>query len=130
MDISGQLSTAQVGFDHQRHNSTAHIRDPWLATSALQKAIRRGDTETALQAVAVLTPRQSERLWRRLVVIALEDVGIADLDVVRTTLWVSGRAAWRRDHGGEDKVASYVVTQLCRAAKCRDACDVLVIADL
>jgi hypothetical protein len=60
----------------------------------------------------------------------MEDIGIADFNLVKIVLWVSGRKAWRRDNGGEDKVASYIVTQLCKAIKCRDACDVLVIADL
>jgi hypothetical protein len=65
-----------------------------------------------------------------MVVIALEDIGIADLNLVKTVLMVSGRKAWRRDSGGEEKVACYFVDQLCKATKCRDACDVLVIADL
>jgi hypothetical protein len=60
----------------------------------------------------------------------MEDVGIADLELARAVLWASGRKAWHRDQGGELKVASYLVTQLCQAVKCRDACDALVIADL
>lgn len=106
------------------------LPDPWLATSALQKAIRRGDRRTARTAVSILVEKVPDRLWRRLVVIALEDVGIADLPLVAAILWVSGRAAWRRQQGGEERVAAALVDALCRARKCRDACDILVVADL
>lgn len=104
--------------------------DPWLAASALQKAIRRGDRRTARTAVSILVETAPDRMWRRLVVIAMEDVGIADLPLVAAVLWVSGRAAWRRQHGGEERMAAALVDALCRAPKCRGACDVLVVADL
>lgn len=106
------------------------LPDLWLAASALQKAIRRGDRRTARTAVSILVETAPDRLWRRLVVIALEDIGIADLALVAAVLWVSGRAAWRRQHGGEEAVAAALVDALCRAPKCRDACDTLVVADL
>jgi hypothetical protein len=129
MDISEQLSAALNHSDEPTASPTEYLRDTWLATSALQKAIRRGDLGTALQASSFLAEVQPDRLWRRLVVIALEDIGIADLNLVTMVLWASGKRAWRRDHGGEEKVASYVVSQLCAASKCRDGSDVLVIAD-
>ncbi len=106
------------------------LPDPWLAASALQKAIRRGDRRTARTAVQILVERAPDRLWRRLVVIALEDIGIADLSLVAAVLSVSGRAAWRRQQGGEGRVAAALVDAMCRATKCRDGCDILVVADL
>lgn len=108
----------------------ALLPDSWLATSTLQKAIRRGETETALLATAYLIEKQPARFWRRLVVIALEDVGIADLRLVEEVLLASGRPSWRAEHGGEEHWAADLVTRLCGAAKNRDACDALVIADL
>lgn len=108
----------------------ALLPDNWLATSTLQKAIRRGETETALLATAYLIEKQPTRFWRRLVVIALEDVGIADLRLVEEVLLASGRPSWRAEHGGEEHWAADLVTRLCGAEKNRDACDALVIADL
>lgn len=56
--------------------------DPWAASSLLQKAIRRGEAVLAQQAVASLRKYRGEGVWRRLASIALEDVGIADPDLV------------------------------------------------
>ncbi|WP_040299731.1 hypothetical protein [Agrobacterium albertimagni] len=77
------------------------LPDNWLATSTLQKAIRRGEIETALLAAAYLIEKQPARFWRRLVVITLEDVGIADLRLVGEVLLAFGRLSWRAEHGGE-----------------------------
>src|SRR6266516_3737456 len=56
---------------------------PWIAMSALQKAIRRGQEHLALRAAATLLHVSPERLWRRCGCIAFEDVGVADLDLSR-----------------------------------------------
>ena len=111
---------------NDRHTSL----DTWVAVSALQKATRRGDTETALRATQMLLDYAPDRFWSRLVVIAMEDIGIAELDLVGQVLWVSGKQAWRREHGGDWRTASNLVKRLCGSVKCRDACDLLVIADL
>ena len=59
--------------------------DRWLAASALQKAIRRGDALTAGRAVRTLYRYDPRSAWRRLLVIAYEDIGIGALDAVVTT---------------------------------------------
>src|SRR4051812_44974727 len=46
---------------------------PYLAMSLLQKAIRRGRSQLALNAGATLLQQSPERLWRRLSCIAFED---------------------------------------------------------
>lgn len=56
--------------------------DPWSASSLLQKAIRRGETLLAQQALSALYRYRGQAVWRRLAIIALEDVGIADPDLV------------------------------------------------
>lgn len=104
------------------------VQDPWLASSALQKSIRWGATEDALLAAHTLLEIRPDRLWRRLAVIALEDVGLGDLDLVAQMVWVSGKKAWRRDHGGDWRIATHLVQRLAAAPKSRDACDVLIIA--
>src|ERR1035438_4100970 len=55
---------------------------PWIAMSALQKAIRRGQDGLAQRAAATLLSTSPERLWRRCGCIAFEDIGVADLDTV------------------------------------------------
>lgn len=56
--------------------------DPWAASSLLQKAIRRGEEFLAQQALSALYRYRGQAVWRRLAIIALEDVGIADPDLV------------------------------------------------
>jgi replication-associated recombination protein RarA len=46
---------------------------PWLAMSALQKAIRRRREDVALSAAATLLRDAPDRLWRRIGCIAYED---------------------------------------------------------
>lgn len=59
--------------------------DRWVAASMLQKAIRRGDVEFAKKAVVTLWAHRGPRVWARLVVIAIEDVGLGNLPaIVRT----------------------------------------------
>lgn len=130
MDTENYIIDITSRWDERGVEKRRVLPDPWLAASALQKAIRRGDRRTARTAVQILIERAPDRLWRRLVVIALEDIGIADLSLVAAVLWVSGRAAWRRQQGGEGRVAAALVDAMCRATKCRDGCDILVVADL
>ncbi len=56
--------------------------DPWAASSLLQKAIRRGDGELAKYAAQTLYRQRGKSIWRRLVTIAFEDVGIGDPELV------------------------------------------------
>lgn len=114
----------------ERPDASRHLPDPWLATSALQKAIRRGHQTIALEAISFLLGGHADRFWRRLVVIALEDIGIGDLDLVQHVLLASTRKGWRAEHGGDWAVASRLVSRLCAAPKSRDACELLVAADL
>jgi replication-associated recombination protein RarA len=55
---------------------------PWLAMSAMQKAVRRGREDLALRAAATLLRDAPDKLWRRVGCIAFEDVGLAALDTV------------------------------------------------
>ncbi|WP_409190870.1 hypothetical protein [Bradyrhizobium sp. RDM4] len=102
---------------------------PYLGMSALQKAIRRGRTELALQAAATLLKQSPERLWRRLACIAFEDVGLGDLNLAGlVTAAMAGKRA-RASLGGEWAVASFLVTMMAAARKCRAADDLLLVAE-
>lgn len=52
----------------------------WELVSALQKSIRRGNKQVALCLVSAMDgmPDEYAYFWRRLCVIACEDVGLAD----------------------------------------------------
>ncbi len=103
--------------------------DRWLAASALQKAVRRGNEEEALSCARLLSDVDPQRLWRRIAVIAMEDVGVGDVEATTQALWACRSKAWRGRHGGEWHVASCVVSALCRALKSRDTDDLSIVAD-
>jgi hypothetical protein len=50
-------------------------------------------------------------------VIAFEDVGIGGLDVVMTTVAAAGDSVWRKNHGGDLRLAAYLAGLLTEAAK-------------
>ena len=50
---------------------------PWVAMSAMQKAIRRGRQDLALSVAATLVRDAPDKLWRRVGCIAYEDIGVA-----------------------------------------------------
>lgn len=104
------------------------LNDAWVAVSALQKSIRRGDKANALLATSFLIKHHADRFWRRLCIIAIEDIGIGDLDTIREVMLASGRKAWRQEMG-EWEIAAELVQRLCAARKCRDTEHLLIVAD-
>src|SRR6266699_6175043 len=60
----------------------------WELVSALQKAIRRADKATALKLISGIAnmPEEYGYFWRRMCVIACEDIGPADDTLVRFTV--------------------------------------------
>lgn len=102
---------------------------PWLAMALLQKSIRRGQWLFAIRAAATLAQLAPEKLWRRLGVIAFEDIGVADLDTVCLTVASLGGKKFRTLIGGEWKVVSFIVQCLIDAPKCRAADDLLLTAE-
>ena len=69
--------------------------DPWTASSLLQKAIRRGDAELAKYAARTLYRQRGKGIWRRLMVIAFEDVGIAEPALVSELVILAANPAMR-----------------------------------
>src|SRR5262249_35968284 len=92
----------------------------WIAASALQKAIRRGDTAIALRAAFALHREDRPAAWRRLIAIAFEDVGPAEVDVVLEAVAVATSPDWRALHGEESVLAS-IVSRLAASSKDRSA---------
>ena len=75
--------------------NTPFINDPWAKIttrngfqgdeiiSSLQKSIRRSLTEEACQfayEMYITSPQMEEKLWRRLIAISVEDIGMGDIN--------------------------------------------------
>lgn len=93
--------------------------DVHLLASAMQKAIRRGDLSTARRAAHQLHALDRQRLWRRLAVIALEDIGIASIETVADMIAISTLPASRRLFGGDIPALDIALARACAAAKDR-----------
>ena len=93
--------------------------DRWLASSALQKAIRRGEVLTAQRALRTLYRHDPSSAWRRLLIIACEDVGIASLPALLIAARGSARASRQTER---DEAASLaIVRTLAEAPKDRSS---------
>lgn len=101
--------------------------DKWIISSLLQKAIRRGDADLAQRAALTFLGSQGAAIWRRLMVIAVEDVGAACAETLIKTVAACTSAEWRKEAGGAAAVAAYVVRLLADAPKDRSA-DFLICA--
>src|SRR5690242_19239589 len=93
--------------------------DPWVISSLLQKSIRRSETVIAQRAALTFLKLKGAAIWRRLMVIAFEDVGIGSVDALTATVAAAGDSAWRKNQGGDLKLAVYLVGILAEAPKDR-----------
>ncbi|MGF7007189.1 hypothetical protein [Aminobacter sp. BE322] len=101
------------------------LTSPFVAMSAMQKSIRRGDVDLALRAAATLLKSDPAKLWRRLTGIAFEDVGLASVDTIRLVMAAATSKSLREEFGGEWAVASLLVEQMAISPKCRATDDLL-----
>ena len=62
------------------------LPDKWIAASALQKGVRRGNVKLVLRALETLWTIDPRYARRRLAIIAFEDVGLGVHDVVAVKL--------------------------------------------
>jgi hypothetical protein len=102
--------------------------DRWLLASNLQKAIRRGLTDSAMGTASKLLTVDPRYFWRRLLVIAYEDVGYGNITLCRDLLKTFRREALCRDLGPE-RVAQFFAHELSNACKSRSLCDALVMLE-
>jgi hypothetical protein len=95
--------------------------DRWVAVSAIQKSIRRGDSLTAKRALRNLYRDDPSSTWRRRLIIACEDVGIGALGAVVMTAGRSAKAKALREIGKDEAAALATVQMLAEAPKDRSA---------
>lgn len=99
-----------------------HGYNMFEVVSALQKAIRRGQEEKAMYWALEFLPKKESYLWRRLLVIASEDIGLASPETL--CLVTSQAQAWfmGRKLGGGDElkvILANAILAMCRAPKSR-----------
>ena len=89
--------------------------------SALQKDIRRGDEEAAMYWAMVLLPKFEAYFWNRLVIIAHEDIGLANPDVLVLAQTCKTTYFELRERGdsGVRLVVANAVLAMCRSPKSR-----------
>lgn len=104
--------------------------DPYIARSALQKSVRRGDVATAHRALATLLANDRAATWRHLVVIALEDIGIANIDLLARVVAARLDRTWRNQMGGDWPVLAGLVRQMAESDHCQAVCDLLLQATI
>jgi hypothetical protein len=121
-----QLADEMAGHPAPEPNPIA--TDSWIARSILQKAIRRGLTDLALRAAATLLTTDQQVLWKRLIVTAMEDQGVGEIDYLARVIAAFLDPDWRSSHGGEWAVAAHLVTRACGGTRCQAANDLVNIA--
>lgn len=109
-------------------HESRYTADKWLTTSALQKCIRRGHGDLAERYARSSVRINADHSFRRLAIIALEDVGLGDLRLVATTLAILGNKQRRRSLG-EERLAAFLAVQMSSAVKCRLACEMLSLVE-
>lgn len=97
------------------------LNDPYLASSLLQKAIRRGDLSPALRAARALITFRGSTMWRRLITIAFEDIGVASLPTLTMLTELATSPLARQQIGGETEAILHAVRCLCDAPKDRSS---------
>ena len=102
--------------------------DSWLARSVLQKAIRRGMVDLALSAAAQLVIIDRRTLWRRLLVTALEDLGLQEFGTIAAIVCAARNARWRSQIGGDWPVIATLVHRACAGTRNQAANDLWNIA--
>lgn len=123
--FSTELARRLAARDHVPEGQPTTL-SPWAAMSLLQKAVRRGRNDLALRAAATLLRDAPDRLWRRLGVIAFEDVGLGSLPTLGLTVAALRGKRFRQAVGGDWPAASFIVTELCAARKSRAADELLM----
>jgi hypothetical protein len=122
-DVFGEAKQRLAG-EIDSHSALAEkpiAADPWVVSSLLQKSIRRGETEIAGHAALTFVKLKGSAIWRRLTVVAFEDIGIGSVDALTMIVAAADDSAWRKNHGGDLKLAVHLAGVLSEAPKDRSA---------
>jgi replication-associated recombination protein RarA len=121
---------------------SATERDPWIdvktfhgypadqVISALQKEIRRGNEENAVllaYEMVITSPALEDKLWQRLMVISVEDIGFGDTNAaVQVNTLYQMLQTFDRSLGERQLFAVHAVRYLCACPKDRSSDEMIV----
>jgi hypothetical protein len=114
--VAAEIGEAPDASDE--HALDCKIPNIHIASSCLQKALRRGERDYALSAARKLLRDDEDRLWRRLTVCAFEDFGLVDVSVTARIVAAASSKGFRLTRG-EDRVLSTLIGLLCQIPKDR-----------
>lgn len=121
-DLAGRVDDCQYSL-----SALPELPDKWILSSALQKMVRRGQSEEAVAVALRLHQVDPAYLPRRLPIIALEDIGLGDLAVCHDVLTACSSSRWWRAE--VDRTIAFLVGSMAKAIKCRAACDADCLAE-
>jgi len=101
--------------------------DKWLLVSCLQKSIRKGFVTLAHNYAEKLYDLERSYLVYRLSVIAIEDIGLGNTNLVHDFLSTKIQKDKIEELGGKDYVMR-IVSELTTSIKDRSACEVVTLA--
>ncbi|MBP2161640.1 MULTISPECIES: hypothetical protein [Asticcacaulis] len=102
--------------------------DAWLASSLLQKAIRRGEVRLAQRAAATFYRWRPRAIWHRFMVIAFEDIGVASLDALAIVACAGLDPQWRKVLGSDLDVVCMLAAFLANVPKDRSPDHLICVA--
>jgi len=85
------------------------------------KAIRRSEATVAERAALTFLQQAGSAIWRRFMIIAFEDIGVASPEIVAMAVAASTDANSRKNVGGDQRVAIELARILSNAPKSRSA---------
>lgn len=101
--------------------------DPWAASSLLQKAIRRGEAGLASRAGLTLYRQRGPAVFKRLCMIAVEDIGLADISLIQDVVRIGTDKSLRSVLGSDAELIDDLCSRMASAPKDRSA-DYLICA--
>lgn len=96
--------------------------EKWKGGSSLQKSVRRGFSEIASQTAVGLSVIDPAWLMHRMSIVAVEDIGLGNVDLVIEWLSLPGGKRGFSIMGGVDALASFA-QKFALSVKDRSACD-------
>ncbi len=118
--VDAELRQGYDSFEYVDHSVCLETSNSkYKVGSALQKAVRRGHADLAAKfAQAIHNSSESDYVWHRLIVIAFEDVGVANIPMLAQMCHAARFKTVRSQYDGA-RLASYLAHSLASGVKSR-----------
>lgn len=101
----------------------------WLVRSALQKYVRRGEVEKALNVAGYLFGQEPEYAWHSLQIIIVEDIGLGDPDLLAFGTVGTLKTVTKKVHT-PGKLYAAMVARAASGQKTRSCCELSLGAEM